>query len=547
MTKTKTMIWKRMNFTAGKKIKNTPGMNQLKTSLEHSLRLIQKDDLEFNKDLIHRNAIYFGGKTRRLDQLSLDERQSIHDSIFLPLTQTKSDSKELVAVNSELSKYAYKIKKLINKNESAELSTFLEALLNSDQALNAAVPDAIRRMNVSRIDQKIGCISKYIELKKKSLQLTDPEEFSLRKTVIQEAFWKFPLNQLVDNVRPAHYMDIINSFYKENLPNYPVKLIVFHGDEVTSPEDDGLGAHPHIFIDGKNKKTCKYDLISDEFAMINDYLAKQGREPINDRNFTSAQLLGKTYQEMVYAHVNKQLAKFGYDITVEVLPDTPAKQIRNRLIKKDTSRPKIYRLYNSITKSTEDLQKINASIAANHENKKKLDSDIERIMAIHRQHSTTNADLVVSNRNLEIEIDNNSGILDNLLKKEVALKSIENDIATKTAIIKSKEAEIFELDIKIEAKRTYYEKLEDAFSSIKKFVSACIHRNIRYDEVRPPKHQLKEVNDSLDLIYENIHAPEGIKMINKLLDDQELEFEKNNIPVEFSSGFLSKKRFAKYK
>lgn len=52
------MIWKRLNFTSGNRVKKTPGINQLKSSLEHSLRIVQKDDLEFNKDLIDKNIVF---------------------------------------------------------------------------------------------------------------------------------------------------------------------------------------------------------------------------------------------------------------------------------------------------------------------------------------------------------------------------------------------------------------------------------------------------------------------------------------------------------
>lgn len=541
------MIWKRMNFTAGNKIKKTPGINQLKTSLEHSLRIIQKDELEFNKDLINKNAVFFNGKTKRMDELSIDDRKSMLDSIYSPLTQNKSDGKELVSVNSDLSKYAYKIKKLIDKNEDAELTIFLQALLNSEDALDVDLSNSIRGMSVKRIDQKVTCVDKYIELKNKSLEMNNQDDFSLKKTVIQEAFWKFPFNQLVDEVKPSHYMSIINGFYKENLPDYPVKLIVFHGDEITSPEDDGLGAHPHIFIDGKNKKTGKYDLINDEFKMVNNYLISQGKDPIEGRKFTSAQQLGQAYQKMVYAHVNKELARLGYDITVEILPDTPEKKIRNKLINKDTSKPKIHRVYNSINKGMEDLEKLNATIELNRNNKKKLDEEIDKILKTQKEFNDVNKELSLSNNRLKIKIDENSGIVDKLVESESKLKNIENNIISKGKVIKSKEDEIFELDIKIEAKKTYYEKLEAAFQSVKTFVSSCIHRSIMYDEKRPSKHHLTEVNKNLNLIYDTIHAPEGIALVHQMLDDQTAEFDKNDVPVEFERSIFNKRKLAKYK
>lgn len=59
--KNTTMLWKRMNYSAQRgKVKNTPGLSQLKSSLDHSLRLVMKKELEFNLDLSDRNFILGG-------------------------------------------------------------------------------------------------------------------------------------------------------------------------------------------------------------------------------------------------------------------------------------------------------------------------------------------------------------------------------------------------------------------------------------------------------------------------------------------------------
>ncbi len=54
-----------------------------------------------------------------------------------------------------------------------------------------------------------------------------------------------------DYVKPAHYINTINSFYRRALSHYPIKFIVFHEDEISSPHDDGLAVYLHIFIDEK--------------------------------------------------------------------------------------------------------------------------------------------------------------------------------------------------------------------------------------------------------------------------------------------------------
>ena len=110
MTKNKSMIWKRLNFTSGNRVKKTPGISQLKSSLEHSLRIVQKDDLEFNKDLIDKNIVFFNKKLTTMDKLSVDDRKDMFKSIYKPIAEQKEDTGQLTEVNCEMSKYAYKIK-----------------------------------------------------------------------------------------------------------------------------------------------------------------------------------------------------------------------------------------------------------------------------------------------------------------------------------------------------------------------------------------------------------------------------------------------------
>ncbi|MBG9987349.1 hypothetical protein HZY91_10815, partial [Facklamia sp. DSM 111018] len=264
----------------------------------------QKDELEFNKDLINKNYVFFNGEVSNMSKLSIDERKNIFNSIYSPLLEVKEEQKELVEINSNLSKQAYKIKELIKKNEDELLTKFLQDLLNSDGYI---VPDSsglIRNFDVKRIEQKINCIDKYIALNNEVVDLKSDSKFSLKKTAIQETFFKFPINQLVDNIKPIHYMSIISKFYKTYLPDYPIKLIVFHGDEIANEEEQNVGVHPHIFIDGKNSKTGKYNIINDEFKLINSYLKSEGKAEITGRKFSDAQMLGTVYQEIIYKFVN---------------------------------------------------------------------------------------------------------------------------------------------------------------------------------------------------------------------------------------------------
>ena len=553
MTKVKNMIWKRLNFTGVKsKTKgNILGTNQLTKSLEHSLRLVQKHGMEFNLDLKMNNLIVHNNKIIQLETLSKDERRDILKSIVEPAVEISESKHETTVNNRDLSKYSYKLKQLIQKNESPELSKFLENILDKKETIDKGETLAqLELLILKRKDQKKSCLSIYIDLHNSKVELskTMHEDFHKKRTVVQEAFWKFPFNQCVDYVKPAHYINTINSFYREHFPDYPIKLIVFHGDEISSPHDDGLAVHPHIFIDGKNSKTNKYDIIDQEFRVVNKFRALKGLEPLDrhDGKYSTAVQLGVDYQEIIYKHVNEKLAAYKYDLSVEVIPDSPEKKARNRLIKKDASLPKIDRLYNSINKSIQEVAELELSLKNKAEAKEKLDKELEFALSKNRIYKKENNNLIKENDELTSMIEVNEVKVTSIVKTIDVLKESENLLAYS---LSEKADKIKELDIEIEDKRSYYQKLSDAFSSVKNFVEACINRSIHYNRTAPDKTQLQKINEEIKLMHKELNSPDGQQFINEFLDEQEVELEKNDIPVIFEGGLFNKRknRLAKIK
>ena len=553
MTNVKNMIWKRLNFTAVKsKTKgNVLGTNQLTKTLQHSLRIIQKHGKEFNLDLKMDNLIVHNNKIIQLETLSKDERKAILKSIVEPAVQISESKHEATVNNRDLSKYSYKLKQLIQKNELPEFSEFLENILAKKETIDKGETLAqLELLTLKRKDQKKSCLSIYIDLHNSKVELSKPihEDFHKKRTVVQEAFWKFPFNQCVDYIKPAHYINTINSFYKEHFPDYPVKLIVFHGDEISSPHDNGLSVHPHIFIDGKNSKTNKYDIIDQEFRMVNKFRASKGLEPLDrhDGKYSTAVQLGVDYQEMIYKHVNEKLAAYQYDISVEVIPDSPAKKLRNRLIKKDASLPKIDRLYNSINKSTKEVAELEISLKNKAKEKEKLDKELEIVLSKNRIYKKENNNLTKENDELTSSIEANKPKVLSTVKNIDILKETERLLSYS---LSSKVDEIRELDIQIEDKRSYYQKLTDAFSSVKNFVEACIQRSIHYNQSKPDKTQLQKINEEIKLLHKELNSPDGQLYINEVLDKHEAELDKNDIPLFFEVGLFSKRknRLAKIK
>ena len=516
MTKVKNMIWKRLNFTGVKsKTKgNILGTNQLTKSLEHSLRLVQKHGMEFNLELKMNNLIVHNNKIIQLETLSKDERRDILNGIVEPAVAI-SESKQLSTVNnSDLSKYSYKLKQLIQKNESPELSSLLESILtNKNEPINKGETLAqLELLTLKRKEQKKSCLSIYIDLHNSKMELSKPipDNFHQKRTVVQEAFWKFPFNQNVDNIKPAHYIRTINSFYKEHFPDYPIKLIVFHGDEISSPHDNGLAVHPHIFIDGKNSKTNKYDIIDQEFKIVNEFRALKGLEPLDrhDGKYSTAVQLGVDYQEMIYKHVNQKLFEYNYNISVEVIPDSPEKKARNRLIKKDTSQPKIDRVYNSITRGMEQ--------------KEKLDNELKIVNE--RTIKATNAISELS--------DNFKLAKSNYSEQLVDFKTSEKNKVDKD-VKQYRADEIKKNDEYIKEQLNFIDKISNMFKSISDFVEVCVNRTWKMDTRRPTKEKVIDVNKKLDEMYKALPTNNGKKIINDFLDEHNKSFEKYDVEASF--------------
>lgn len=519
------MIWKRLNFTGvkSKTKSNILGTSQLTKSLEHSLRIVQKHDLEFNKDLKMNNFIVVDNKIVQLESLSKVERKELLKSIVDPVVSISESKQSNTVNNAELSKYSYKIKQLISKNENEELSLFLGNILsNKSEPIDKSETLAqLSVFDVKRKEQKKNCLSTYIDLHNQKIELSKPmpENFSQKRTVIQEAFWKFPFNQSVDNIKPIDYINTIQSFYKLHFPDYPIKLVVFHGDEISSPHDDGLGVHPHIFIDGKNSKTNKYDIIDQEFRMVNKYRTTKGLEPLDrhDGKYSTAVQLGVDYQEMIYKHVNERLAKYKYDITVEVIPDSPEKKARNRLIKKDTSQPKIDRVYSSLTRGLEHKQKLDKELTLISERHLKATNAVNEL-----SNSFNSSKLVLTNQLVDYKTSEKSKI-------DKDLKAYRAD-------------EIKKNDDYINEQLSFINKIAGMFKSITDFVEVCVNRTFLMDTRRPTKDKVKEVNKTLDNMYKELPTKAGEKIINDYLDEQNKSLEKYDVEAKFKPKITNKSR-----
>lgn len=357
--KSTTMLWKRMNYSAQQgRVKNTPGISQLKSSLDHSLRTVMKKELEFNQDLAHRNFIIRNNKMIRLDSLTLEDRQSLVNEILSSVQSDVGTHEGLSKLKDDRSKYAYKLKKLLSKADEPEsLKTLINGLLDAQSStLSTSLVDQVDSMNVKRVNDKKKAIGTYIKLHNEIVAAGN-NSLHKSKTVLQECFFKFPARNNVNEVKPVDYLRIIYDFHKKYLPDYEIKTCVFHGDEVLSQEQINNAVHPHIFISGKNTKSGQYDLVQAQLNLVNRYLKSKGEPVIQNNSFTASQKIGETYQCLVYEYVNKRLKEFGYSIEASIHEKTKEHKEKLKAIAKDANKAKVMRGFNLLSMSENELKK----------------------------------------------------------------------------------------------------------------------------------------------------------------------------------------------
>lgn len=357
--KNTTMLWKRMNYSAQRgKVKHTPGLSQLKSSLDHSLRLVMKKELEFNLDLSDRNFILQNNKMVRLDSLTLEDRQAIVDEIMKSVQNDIETHQDVSKLKDDRSKYAYKLKRLLIKEDEPDaIKTLIKHILEDQNgALLPSLIDEIDSIGVRRANDKKNAIGRYIELHNKIVAI-DNNSLHKSKTVVQECFFKFPARNNIGEVKPVDYLRIIYDFHKKYLSDYEIKACVFHGDEVSSLEQINNGVHPHIFISGKNSKTGQYDLVQAQLDLVNRYLKGKGEPARANNSFKASQTIGESYQRLVYEYVNKRLTNFGYGIEASIHEKTEAHKKKLKAIAEDAHKAKIMRDFNLLSMSKSELVK----------------------------------------------------------------------------------------------------------------------------------------------------------------------------------------------
>ncbi|PQM14126.1 hypothetical protein C5F85_01035 [Pseudomonas aeruginosa] len=210
--------------------------------------------------------------------------------------------------------------------------------------------EQLNGFDFKRKSQKTSTFQKFMDLH--NGMVDNKAELTRQKTFMQEAFFKIPTRNGV-TVPQKDLVKVVSSFYNQNFPDYPVRLIVFHGDE--------HGDHPHVFIDGKNSKTGKYDLLKAQKDFVNKNIEAVQKDipeaevlDFKERSYSKKKLQAQYFQTLFYQHANQILEKHG--VEAKKLDKTEEHNRRMRRIEEDASKPKIEREASFWNKKIIDLE-----------------------------------------------------------------------------------------------------------------------------------------------------------------------------------------------
>lgn len=465
-----TMIYKHLNFKNDKF-----GKAKLFKSVAHSLRIAPNENnqiistkiLEWNEDKSDENLVWFpsitGKNTIKLNELTEEQKAIIQESFIHKVNAEQKSKNEKSDATDALSKYKAKVNKWHNSitDNNDALKIYLAKILEKKESFNINEEvEQLSEFDFSRKNQKTETVRKFLNLHNEVIE--NKSDIAHNKVFIQEAFFKIPMHNKV-NIKPLDMLSNIHSFYSKNFPDYPVKLVVFHGDEV--------GNHPHIFVEAKNKNTGKYDLLNAQKQFVNDNIEKVKQQypdaetlDFSNRSYKSKKLQAQYFQTLFYQHTNNMLLK--YNVEAKKLDNTEEHKKRMKLIEEDAKKPKIERIASFHNKQildlNDELSKIKVDIKNDEDIQKALNNSIIEDQKIHQAFISSIAEKQDEEENLDVKIDNKRTIFEKLnsdiqrIKDE--LLDFSNLIIERVIDIFSNSEQNKSLDKKIAGK---YESFED--------------------------------------------------------------------------------------
>ena len=496
--KSTTMLYKRLNFSVST-------IKKLGKSLKHSLRVHSKEEkkIQWDEDLSHNNIFIVNGKPVLMNEASA--LSFIKDTLtpFHLVNRSKEQRKEDVETKG---KYKYKIKKIIKDEAGQPIAAYLDNLIERGDYIDGEqVKEDFEAFEVSRKAQKLKSVQNYIDLHNTITQAEKPLDG--RKTVIQEAFFKFPMHNQVD--LPAEfYVSAIQDFYAKYFPDYNVLLTVYHGDELEGGKKK-VGDHPHIFIDCKNKRTGEYDLTEQQAVLANKVIKNveffKSYTPVNTKQQTyqESQIIGEALQELFYKHINKKFKTENISLVANRLEQTQENLELRKQIRLESKKAKEDRAFNLYTMRQEQLENTEnklEEVTIEVENKQQTKGTIDQEI---RQGQQINLNLQMKIEKAESHWGKRLGQFDSKIKENTTTLStltqkridIQRDITQlqnkKVELGKNFKAEkdklqknLNDLKEKVTAESTKHKRIKQAITILDEKLEPLIHKfDVKVDKV----------------------------------------------------------------
>lgn len=348
------------------------GLAQLQESIRHSLQCsLQelKTVAQFNPDLQHL-CYLMSGKTKRLTHFSPDKqiRQCYADKQIKRITdrlntiesgtpdQLQAIATEKQKTDQDIQNLKYSLRRLGEPFSSIISDSKTEI---TEEQINAIRDLAEQDPAIKRVKQKLSTVSRYATAHNQRIALNNKTNLQANSTILaHEAIFTIPVHNGIE-LDSQTMLGIISSFYDKYLPDFTIMFAVYHANEKLAEEQ--TGNHVHIFVDGYNQSSGKYDLPS-QIRLLADKYARFYKLPeIGADTQLSAdknKRVGEYIQQLFYQHANKHLKN--QDLKLAFLPDTDERQKIRTEIRKQADLPKHQRkfsFYNRAKEQTEQLKK----------------------------------------------------------------------------------------------------------------------------------------------------------------------------------------------
>ena len=513
--KSTTMLYKRLNFSVST-------LKKLGKSLKHSLRVHSKEEkkIQWDEDLSHNNIFIVNGKPMPMNEASA--LSFIKDTLtpFHLVTRSKEQRKENIETKG---KYKYKIKKIIKDEAGHPIAAYLDDLIDRGDYIDGEqVKEDFEAFEVSRKAQKLKSVQNYIDLHNTITQAEKPLDG--RRTVIQEAFFKFPMHNQVD-LPPEFYVSAIQDFYAKYFPDYNVLLTVYHGDELEGGKKK-VGDHPHIFIDCKNKRTGEYDLTEQQAVLANKVIKNveffKSYTPVNTKQQTyqESQIIGEALQELFYKHINKKFKTENISLVANRLEQTQENLELRKQIRLESKKAKEDRAFNLYTMRQEQLENTEnklEEVTIEVENKQQTKGTIDQEI---RQSQQINLNLQMKIEKAESHWGKRLGQFDSKIKENTTTLStltqkridIQRDITQlqnkKVELGKNFKAEkdklqknLNDLKGKVTAESTKHKRIKQAITILDEKLEPLIHKfDVKVDKVL----HANRMHENTEILYQEM-------------------------------------------